>query len=299
MSEGATLVLQSLHRTVSSVGSFVTALQDEISHPVQANAYLTPPGATGLAEHADLHDVFALQLHGSKQWWVDGLGDVTVHSGDVLYVPRGTRHRAATGSATSLHLTIGVIRVTYQQVIDRILRSGPDSLDAPLPLGYRHPDQRLALEHGLDVALDDALDVIGSAELSAVADREQARRLGRPPRAGRVTSLVHVDELDRRSVICWVAPQPLARAVDEFDGRLDHWDGLSEHDHWSPTLERITVDLGDRRLTLPATTLDALRLLSTGRPVRVDDLPGLDEPSRVVLASRLVREAACVIDDLG
>jgi mannose-6-phosphate isomerase-like protein (cupin superfamily) len=172
LSEGATLVLQSLHRTLPSVGAFVGALQHEISHPVQANAYLTPPGAAGLAEHADLHDVFALQLDGTKQWWIDGLGEITVQPGDVLYVPRGVRHRAATGGSTSLHLTIGVIRVTYRQVIDRMLRDGPE-------------------------------------------------------------------------------------------------------------------------------TLDALRLLSAGRPVRVGALPGLDEPSRVVLAKRLVREAACVIDDLG
>jgi bifunctional lysine-specific demethylase and histidyl-hydroxylase NO66 len=67
------------------------------------------------------------------------------------------------------------------------------------------------------------------------------------------------------------------------------------HDRWTPP-ERITIDLGDRTLTMPAGALDALRKLSDGSPIRVGDLPGLDEPSRVVLAKRLVREAACVID---
>jgi len=296
LGEGATLVLQSLHRTLPPVAAFVTRLQEEISHPVQANAYLTPPAAAGLAEHADLHDVLALQLFGSKRWWVEGLGDVTMRPGDAMYVPRGSRHRAETSDATSLHLTIGIIRVTGRQVIERLLRDGPESLDTPLPIGYRHRAQRDQLERAIDAALDDVLDLIGSTDLGAVADREQLRRLTRPPRAGRISSIARVDELDADTVICWVAPEPLARAVDEADGRLGHWDGLRCHEHWSNKPERVTVHLGDHTLTLPTTALAALRTLSNGKPVRVGDLPGLDEPSRAVLAKRLVREAACVVD---
>jgi hypothetical protein len=296
LSDGATLVLQSLHRTSPTVGAFVTRLQDELSHPVQANAYLTPPDAAGLAEHSDLHDVLAVQLHGTKRWWVDGLGDVTMRPGDVMYVPRGVRHRAETADDTSLHLTLGIIRVTARQVIDRILDGGPDTLDAPLPVGYRHRARRHELDRHLDSALDAALDVIGVADLDAVAGAEQARRLAHPPRAGRIVSNVLLDRLDGDAVIRWVAPEPLARAVDETDGRLGHWDGMRDHDHWSPRPTTITVHLGDRTLTMPTGALDALRALSAGRPIRVGDLPGLDESSRVVLARRLVRESACVVD---
>ncbi len=295
LADGATLVLQSLHRTSAAVGAFVAELQDEISHPVQANAYLTPPDASGLAEHGDAHDVLALQLHGSKRWWVDGLGDVTMHPGDVMYVPRGVRHRAGTGTDTSLHLTIGIVRVTYRQVIARVLRAGPDSLDDPLPIGYRHRSGRPPLERGLDAALDVVLDLIGSADLSEIADHEQSRRLARPPESGRISSVVRLEEIGPDAVIHWVAPEPLARAVDHVDGQLWHWDGLRCHDDSSPEPDRITIDLGDRTLTMPIAALQALRMLSDGRPVRVGDLAGLDEPSRVVLATRLVREAACVV----
>ena len=298
--DGATLVMQSLHRTSPTVAAFVTQLQDEISHPVQANAYLTPPDAAGLVEHGDLHDVLALQLHGSKRWWVAGLGEVTMRPGDVLYVPQGVRHRAETNGETSLHLTIGIIRVTYRQVIDRLLRTGgPASLDDPLPIGYRHRARRHQLEQGLDAALDGVLDLIGSTDLSEIAGYEQTRRLPRAPEAGRISSIVHVDELDLDAVVRWVAPEPLSRAVDEADGQQCHWDGLRSHEHCSPQPERITIDLGDRTLTMPATALEALRTLSRGTPVRVGDLPGLDEPSRVVFAKRLVREAACVIDPVA
>jgi mannose-6-phosphate isomerase-like protein (cupin superfamily) len=296
LAEGATLVVQSLHRTSSSVGGFVAQLQDELSHPVQANAYLTPPDAAGLAEHSDLHDVLAVQLHGVKCWWVDGLGDVTMRPGDVLYVPRGVRHRAETTIETSLHLTLGIIRVTARQVIERILQAGPELLDAPLPIGYRHRTGRDDLERHLDATLEATLDLIGATDLGAVADREQSRRLAPPPSAGRLSSIVLLDRLDLDSVIRWVAPAPLARAVDETDSRLAHWDGLRGDDHWTSRPEQFTIHLGDRTLTVPTAALDALRALSGGHPIRVGDLPGLDEASRVVLARRMVREAACVVD---
>lgn len=299
LGEGATLVLQSLHRTVASVAAFVTRLQDEISHPVQANAYLTPPAAAGLAEHADLHDVLALQLHGSKRWWLEGLGDVTMRPGDVMYVPRGVRHRAATSTATSLHLTIGIIRVTRRQVIERMVRAGPESLDAPLPIGYRHLAQRVPLERAIDAAFDHVLDLVGSTDLGAVADREQSRRLARPPRVGRISSIARVDELDADTVISWVAPKLLVRAIDDADGRVSHRGGPRCTDHWSSESQRVTVELGGRTLTLPTVALAALRILSNGNPVRVVDLPGLDEPGRLVLAKRLVREGACVVDALS
>jgi mannose-6-phosphate isomerase-like protein (cupin superfamily) len=300
LNDGATLVMQSLHRTSASVGAFVTQLQDELSHPVQANAYLTPPSAVGLAEHHDLHDVLAVQLHGSKCWWIDGLGDVTMHPGDVMYVPRGVRHRAETTTETSLHLTLGIIRVTARQVIDRILETGPELLDDPLPIGYRHPANRDQLERSLDTALEAALDLIGATDIDTVADNEQTRRLARPPIAGRIASNVLLDRLDADAVIRWIGREPLARAVDETDGRLGHWDGLrSDDDHWSPRPTSLTVRLDDRTLTVPIAALEALRALSDGRPVRVGDLPGLDEPSRVVLARRLVREAACIVDEFG
>lgn len=299
LADGATLVMQSLHRTSASVGAFVTRLQDELSHPVQANAYLTPPSAVGLAEHSDQHDVLAVQLHGSKCWWIDGLGDVTMHPGDVMYVPRGVRHRAETTTETSLHLTLGIIRVTARQVIDRILDAGSEFLDDPLPIGYRQPAHREELERSLDIALADALDLIGSADIDTIADHEQSRRLARPPIDGRIFSNVLLDRLDADARIRWIGREPLARAVDEIDGRLGHWDGRRSDDDHSPRPDRLTIRLGDRTLTVPIAALDALRALSDGLSIRVGDLPGLDEPSRLVLAKRLVRETACIIETFG
>jgi hypothetical protein len=48
---------------------------------------------------------------------------------------------------------------------------------------------------------------------------------------------------------------------------------------------------------MPAAAVPALDALSSAdRGLRVCDLPGLDPPSRVVVARRLVVEGACIID---
>lgn len=49
LDDGATIVLQGLQRYWTPVGDLVAALELELGHPCQANAYLTPPGAQGFA----------------------------------------------------------------------------------------------------------------------------------------------------------------------------------------------------------------------------------------------------------
>ena len=68
--DGATVVLQGLHRYWPPLGALVAELELALGHPCQANAYLTPPGSQGFAVHSDTHDVFVFQTHGSKVWEV-------------------------------------------------------------------------------------------------------------------------------------------------------------------------------------------------------------------------------------
>ena len=118
MGGGGTLVLQVFiaHRHHSS-----TCHRPGIrpGHPVQVNAYITPPENRGFAAHYDVHDVFVLQVAGHKRWHVhepvvlnplpdqpwqqhraavaaraaeQPLIDVALEPGDALYLPRGYLH---------------------------------------------------------------------------------------------------------------------------------------------------------------------------------------------------------------
>ena len=116
IADGSTLVLQGLHRTWPPLVDFGSRLADELGHPVQINAYITPPQNQGFAPHHDVHDVFVLQVSGRKHWTVHrpvvedpldsqsfnrytgeiaerigdaALIDTALEPGDALYLPRG------------------------------------------------------------------------------------------------------------------------------------------------------------------------------------------------------------------
>ena len=68
--QGATLVLQALHIHWLAAARYCRGLEMALECPVQANAYFTPARAQGFAIHHDTHDVFILQVAGSKRWRV-------------------------------------------------------------------------------------------------------------------------------------------------------------------------------------------------------------------------------------
>jgi hypothetical protein len=129
---GATLVLSRMHEMHPPLGRFCRGLERIFLHAVQSNIYLTPPGAQGFRIHYDTHDVVILQVQGEKLWrvwptpWVPFANTHTpwenqpnsgeeprsqmLRPGDVLFVPRGILHDAASqGAQSSLHLTIGIL----------------------------------------------------------------------------------------------------------------------------------------------------------------------------------------------
>ena len=67
---GATITLPALQQVSKNIGDLACALESELDHAVQANAYLTPGGATGFTPHYDTHEVFILQIGGEKHWCI-------------------------------------------------------------------------------------------------------------------------------------------------------------------------------------------------------------------------------------
>lgn len=252
---GATLVLQSLHRTWSPLSEWCAVLEREIGWPVQANAYLTPVGERGLARHSDGHDVLALQLHGTKRWAVEGLGAVELEVGDVLYVPALVEHSARTETRASLHLTVGIHRPSAERVARR---AASLALDRSPPRAATTPAATIAaLRSGLqDVDADDIVDGL--------------RRRPRVHEAGLLASAITRPEITQATCLTPTAPWSVAA----------HDDG-------------VTLTWPDGRLNLPSRTHAALALLAGhDGPVTVGSLPGLDGDEQIVLARRLLDEGA-------
>ena len=71
MRDGGTLVLDQLHHREPKLGLLCRLLGPELGHRFQTNLYLTPPHGKGFTPHWDNHDVFILQVLGSKHWNVE------------------------------------------------------------------------------------------------------------------------------------------------------------------------------------------------------------------------------------
>jgi lysine-specific demethylase/histidyl-hydroxylase NO66 len=273
--EGATLVLQGLHRSWEPLGDLVAELELELGHPCQANAYLTPPAAQGFAVHEDAHDVFVLQTEGAKLWEVhtpQGTEEVLLEPGLCMYLPAGTPHAARAQDSMSLHVTLGINQATWRGLLERVVREELALLgDERLPAGS--PESPDAVAEGLTQRLADLSRRLREVDPREAAERWQARFLtSRLPRT--------------RGGLRDLAALP---AVDD-DTRLRRRPGRPVV--LRPGEQRLTVLLGDRSLGMPRRLEPAMRLVHDRRELVPADLAeaGLDEQSRLVLCRRLVRE---------
>jgi lysine-specific demethylase/histidyl-hydroxylase NO66 len=273
--DGATLVLQGMHRYRPALRAFCQGLEQRLGCPAQVNAYFTPPASRGLAVHEDAHDVFVLQCFGSKRWEIhapDGVWDVVLQPGDALYMPQGTPHAATAQEALSGHLTIGLLTEPVRDVLAGAVREilRDEAFDERLPLGWQ--DEPAVLASLLKGHLDQLLVRLAAADLDAVAAARADRFL-----TGRPSSLL-------RSLVDWTRLGSL-----DPDTRVCRRRG-------STAVVRIEADrlrllLGDRELRMPAWVEPAVHVLTDGKEYRIGDLPGLDDDaSRLVVVRRLVRE---------
>jgi hypothetical protein len=282
--DGATLVMQALHHTWPPLATFCRALERELGHSVQANAYFTPRGSQGLPVHHDTHDVLVLQVAGHKRWLVyepalelplkhqryrrelgepgEATHDLLLRAGDTLYLPRGWLHEALTSDADSLHLTLGV---NVTRWVDA-LRDALDECEHDLDFRRSVPDDG-------EMSVDLLERLRAHVSPPAVARRRRVRfvRTRRPIIDDQLRQLRALDELTGDTVV-----ERRPTVIADLD-RAD---------------DRALLVFEGKTLDLPARIWDELAFLVTAEaPFRPRDLPGrLDDDSRLVLVRRLVRE---------
>ncbi|WP_091462514.1 cupin domain-containing protein [Micromonospora inyonensis] len=303
--DGATLVLQGLHRTWPAMIDLARDLGLAVGQPLQVNAYLTPPGNQGFATHYDTHDVFVLQVDGRKRWRIhppvlpDPLErqpwggradevsataegpaalDVVLAPGDALYLPRGWLHSAQAQESSSLHLTIGVRALTRYAIVEELLALAAEDprLRATLPFGVDLADPD-AIEPELTETVEALRDWLLRADPTAVAGRLR-QRAWPAARPAPIRPLAQAAAIRELTVDSTLTVRPGLRWQLVPDGP-----------------ERVALRVFDRTVSLPAQCAEAVRALLTGAVGRVGDLPGLDDDAdRLVLARRLLREAVLV-----
>ncbi|MDY6937213.1 MAG: cupin domain-containing protein [Cyanobacteriota bacterium] len=139
--QGATMVIDRLDERLPQLADWSWALQQEIGQNTShLNLYCSWPSHQGFNCHFDTHEVFILQIDGTKEWFVfedtikyplkkDNVPgnkppetDPYIHQilepGDLLYIPRGHWHYAIAGDRPSLHLTLGIRCLTGNDLLD-------------------------------------------------------------------------------------------------------------------------------------------------------------------------------------
>jgi len=306
LADGATLGLQALHRTWPPLVRFGSELASELGHPVQINAYVTPPQNQGFAAHYDTHDVFVLQIAGAKQWRIHQpvlpdplphqtwdrrraqvqaraaeppLIDSLLEPGDALYLPRGYLHSAVAQGELSIHLTIGVHPLTGYDLARELIAAaeGDRELRRSLPLGVDVGDVDAMAAHLRRAAERMAARL---REAGAGDYRAAARRVGRQ-QTGK-TRPAPIAPLAQLAVIAAVGPQTALNLRPglrpELHRRGDQW----------------VLDLLDSTISWPEQVHAALLVVLSGKAFVPAVLPNLDPQEQLVVPRRLLREGVVV-----
>jgi len=293
--QGATITLAYLDTAIPELTSLCRALESEFSFPFQANVYLTPAGAKGAKHHFDSHDVFVLQIEGTKHWTCYGTPvelplreqdfDPAVHErgeaslefelepGDLAYIPRGVVHDARSGDNVSLHITLGILTSTWADFLREAIAEcalSDAALRKALPPGFASQgfDRRMAEEtfRGL------LARICENANFGRVLDHFKDEFLSACPpilrgqlgELGKLNALRLDTQVGPRSGVLWL--------LGERDGKTE-------------------IDCYGRRITFPVHAGEAVHYAMTHGEFAVRELPGaLDDAGKLALVRRLIRE---------
>jgi ribosomal protein L16 Arg81 hydroxylase len=296
MRDGHTLILDAMHNFEPKLKQLCRALAQETGHRYQTNIYLTPPKGKGFTPHWDNHDVFVLQVLGSKHWKVekerrtfpakdgaieeperDFRGEVyefTLQQGDMVYIPRGFVHAAECGTEPSMHITLGVYPATWEDFLfaaARVAAMRDESLRYALPFNYMKDGAGV-----LKRAADELRSMSDPAFLALALERFREDQVKKAPLdiAGQVKTFFEGAELT---------------LDDKFGVRsglvytLRNGEGT------------ITLNVGTRTITFPDFFAEALKTALSQPLYAIRDLPGdLEDEERIVFVERLMQEALIV-----
>ena len=295
---GATILLQRVERSWPPLTALCGNLEQVFYHPVDANAYLTPASSQGLGVHYDTHDVFILQLAGSKHWRLydaplrlplesqpfDQLDvnpgplsqQIDLHAGDLIYLPRGTFHEALTSTCSSLHVTVAITPHRWADLIAdavAVVARQDERFRESVPLGPLRGQDAGALEDRFEELLRILSERVNLAEvLDAMTDRFIAER--RPPLDGQLAQLEELGRLRLRTVVARRAGLLYRLALQQ---------------------DKVMLVFSRKKIAYPSEMEPALRYIAAAGEFEVGSIPNLDVAQSLLLVHRLVREGFLIV----
>ena len=247
VSQGYTLVLNDIHRLDTRLQELAAQLGWELGCYCAINAYLTPAKTQALKPHFDSHDIFAIQCHGSKRWYVQiegtklptlsthqpvlegidpsQLKEIDLLKGDVMYLPRGSIHYAVANHEPSLHLTIGLYPIEWKDLLGAVAEELADQhliMRRSVPLGERRTSDLRSVDAVLTLVGSNLPDDLVLRSM----DRLERDLLLRQPQAlgGSLESVMNVSLLgDTSTKNLWLqrSQQPIRVSAQPGGSRVE------------------------------------------------------------------------------
>jgi ribosomal protein L16 Arg81 hydroxylase len=297
MRGGSTLVLDHLHHHEPKLGMLCRLLGPEFGHRFQTNLYLTPPNGKGFTPHWDNHDVFIIQVLGTKHWNIEKerrliphktekMGDegrelrgerysFTLKQGDLIYIPRGFVHSAECGPEPSLHITLGVTAVFLEDLLNAIVKAAvqrDDRLRVALPLGFMNGRPEGVIARSMMVLREIADETFVSQVLDQFKDE-----------------LVPTFPLDVSGQVTEFFQQTPVQLSDEVGPRR----GIVYQMH--PSEESVRINFGARTIVFPGFFRQSLDFALNTPSYVVRDIQGdVEDEEKTVFIERLMQEGLVV-----
>lgn len=294
--EGHTLIINGIEQFHQAIASFCGHLQNFLNHQVIANFYLSPAHSQGLNPHYDTHDVFVLQIEGSKTWKIyeprqklpllgsfqpvishEELGEPikTIHlqAGDLLYIPRGFVHEAITSDDFSLHMTIGIypsqwVDLIYQSLVALSFRD--TRLREALPAGFLdQPESRERVKELFDELMNDVVNKMQAEEGLALLEDALIRQ----------NNIVAADDhLKQLNLLDAITVETVVARRENIRCRvLDR-------------VKSVAIQFSGNTISGSRQILEALNFIVQSQQFAVKELPGeLSSEGKIKLVQRLVR----------
>jgi ribosomal protein L16 Arg81 hydroxylase len=291
--ESYTLSIDRLDLKSKPIAELCRQLEGALHHSVAANLYFTPPDAQGFVPHVDTHDVFILQVQGSKVWRVydspsrlpliekksplpsgtprSPKQTIELNAGDLLYLPRGFVHDTFTLGKPSLHLTVGIHVFRWADLISEALASVAEedvNFREALPPGF------LGDDCPTDNLVNKLRELLQQLAVKANCD-DAVRRLedriltnGQPIPDGHFLAMGK--EIDLNSVV---------------QRRIGMMCKVRLHD------DQVTIHFPGNIISGPKVIEPALQFIKNSERFKVSELPDcLEQHDKIILTRRLVRE---------
>lgn len=296
--DGHTIVINELDQFWQPLKTFCQNMTNFLSHHTAGNMYLTPKNQNALHPHYDTHDVYVLQIHGTKHWRLyDAVGarpllnshqpifkaeqlrnpkEITLKAGDMMYMPRGIPHEAYTKDESSLHITIGTYPAQWLDLFQKslfLLAHNTPELVKALPIGYlNHKNWTPEFTKEFKTTFNTILEKVasGAKAVESVGLLMEENRNKRSPKADG-----HFRALDRMNTI-------------NLDTKLIKRDGVISNVQMIGPFCRISFP--GNVIKGPAAIAKALQFISNAKDHFIlSDIPSINDKNKIKLAARLIR----------